>query len=178
MLQGISEVDWIQIMIRVATAHDVELRAWRNSLSPHMLIMRSDCEVRLRQPQCAGTDAKSLYDCLLKEHPPGKQDRGSSLLAIIVKDLQETRSSVWWVPHQKMLADAMTKPDSQKASGALEQMLKTGIFSLVDVSEELANSASDSRFHARSHSASAARLLREYEHNGLLFWSTLIGGYC
>ncbi|CAE7567734.1 unnamed protein product, partial [Symbiodinium sp. KB8] len=164
MLQGISEVDWIQIMIRVATAHDVELRAWRNSLSPHMLIMRSDCEVRLRQPQCAGTDAKSLYDCLLKEHPPGKQDRGSSLLAIIVKDLQETRSSVWWVPHQKMLADAMTKPDSQKASGALEQMLKTGIFSLVDVSEELANSASDSRTSQGIALAKGIANIREAEH--------------
>eukprot|EP00439_Symbiodinium_sp_Y106_P067741 s4909_g11.t1 len=179
MLQGISEVDWIQIMIRDATIHDVQLRSWRNSLSPHMLVMKSDCEVKLRRPQCTVTDAKSLYDCLLKEHPQGKQDRRSSLeLAIIVKDLQETRSTVRWVPHQKMLADAMTKPDPMKANGALEQMLKTGVFSLVDVAEELANRASDPRFRARSHSASAARLLREYETDGLAFWSTLIWGSC
>ena len=135
--------------------------------------------MRLRNPQCTVTDAKSLYDCLLKEHPQGKQDRRSSLeLAIIVKDLQETRSSVRWVPHQKMLADSMTKSDPLKANGALEQMLKTGVFSLVDVTEELANRASDSRFRARSHSASAARLLREYEQEGMHFWSTLIWGYC
>ncbi|CAE7368225.1 RE1 [Symbiodinium sp. CCMP2456] len=177
MLQGISEIDWMQIMVRDATAHDVKLKEWRNSLSPHMLVMRSDCEMRLRQPQCAVTDAKSLYDCILKEHPQGKQDRRSSLeLAIIVKDLQETRSTVRWVPHQKMLADAMTKPDPLKANGALEQMLKTGVFSLVDVSEELANRASDSRFRARSHGASAARLLREYEQSGYLTSDELLTG--
>ena len=179
MLQGISEVDWIQIMIRDATAHDGQLRPWRSSLSPHMRVMKSDCQVRLRRPQCAVTDAKARHDCLLKEHPQGKQDRRSSLeLAIIVKDLQETRSTVRWVPHQKMLADAMTKPDPTKANGALEQMLKTGVFSLVDVAEELSNRASDPKFRARSHSASAARLLREYEADGLAFWSTLIWGNC
>ncbi|CAE7223309.1 unnamed protein product [Symbiodinium sp. KB8] len=177
MLQGMSEVDWIQIMVRDATAHDVKLRSWRNSLSPHMIIMRSDCDLRLRRPQCTVTDAKSLYDCLLKEHPQGKQDRRSSLeLAIIVKDLQDTRSSVRWVPHQKMLADSMTKSDPLRANGALEQLLKTGVFSLVDVSEEFANRATDSKFRSRSHSASAARLLREYELNGNLVTAVLVEG--
>ena len=178
MLQAISEVDWIQVMVRDATRHDVELRSWRNSLSPHMLVMKKDVAMD-RQPQCTVTDAKSLYDCLLKEHPQGKQDRRSALeLAIIVKDLQETRSTVRWVPHQKMIADSMTKPDPLKANGALEQTLKTGILSLVDVGEELAYRAADTRHKARSHSASTARLLREYEENGLTFWSTLIGGSC
>ena len=178
MLQAISEVDWIQVMVRDATRHDVELRSWRNSLSPHMLVMKKDISSD-RQPQCTVTDAKSLYDCLLKEHPQGKQDRRSALeLAIIVKDLQETRSTVRWVPHQKMVADSMTKPDPLKANGALEQTLKTGILSLVDVGEELAYRAADARHKARSHSASTARLLREYEENGLTFWSTLIRGSC
>ncbi|CAE7545245.1 unnamed protein product [Symbiodinium sp. CCMP2592] len=63
MLQALNEVDWLQIMIRDAVQHDVSLKQWRNSLSPHMLIMRGDVEL-LKQPQCAVTDAKSLYDCI------------------------------------------------------------------------------------------------------------------
>ena len=179
MLQGIGEADWLQVMYRDAISHDIQLRDWRNSLSPHMLVMKGSYEMVTRQPQCAVTDAKSLFDCLLKEHPQGRQDRKSSLeLAIIVKDLQETGSYVRWVPHQKMLADTMTKPDPLRANGALEQFIKHGILSLVDVSAELQARATDPRYRRRSHSASAARLLREYQDNALAFWSTLIGGCC
>ena len=179
MLQALSEVDWLQIMTRDATHHDVELREWRSSISPHMLIMKSDIRACSRQPQCSVTDAKSLCDSLLKEHPSGKQDRRSSLeLAIILRDLQETRSMVKWVPHQKMTVDALTKADPMKASGATDHFLKTGFLSLVDIQQELALRASDLKNKNRSNAASVARLLREYEQQGQHFWSTLIWGCC
>ncbi|CAE7762985.1 unnamed protein product [Symbiodinium sp. CCMP2592] len=133
MLQVITEVDWLQIMVRGATRHDVDLRQWRNSLSGHML-----CDLRARSDQCLVTDAKSLYDALLKEHPQGKQDRRSSVeLAIIVKDLQETRSTLRWVPHHNMIVNALTKADPLRASGATEHYLRTGWLSVVDVAAEL-----------------------------------------
>ena len=68
-LQGVNEVDWLQIMCRDALFHDVQLKSWRNSLSPHMILMREMVSTPARQSQCAVTDAKSLYDCLLREHP-------------------------------------------------------------------------------------------------------------
>ena len=40
MLQGVNEVDWLQIMYRDAVFNDVKLATWRTSLSPHMLVMR------------------------------------------------------------------------------------------------------------------------------------------
>lgn len=52
MLQGVNEVDWLQIMYRDATAHDVQLKNWRNSLSPHMLVMPGECVLGSRQQQC------------------------------------------------------------------------------------------------------------------------------
>ena len=65
-----------------------------------MIVMKGECKMGGRFQQCTVTDAKSLFDCLLKEHPSGKQDRKSSLeLAIILTDLEETRSMVRWVPH-------------------------------------------------------------------------------
>ncbi|CAE7563252.1 GIP, partial [Symbiodinium sp. CCMP2456] len=138
MLQGINETDWLQIMYRDAIKHDVQLKDWRYSLSPHMVVMRSLCELNERQRQCSVTDAKSLFDCILKEHPQGRQDRKASLeLAIIVRDLEQTRSMVRWVPHQKMVVDALTKMDPSKANGAMEAFLKAGFLSLVDEKEEL-----------------------------------------
>ena len=132
--------------------------------------MKSDVKSCERQPQCSVTDAKSLYDSLLKEHPSGKQDRRISLeLAIIARDLQETRSMARWAPHQKMAVDALTNSDPLKASGATDHFLKSGKLSLVDVKEELAKRASDTRQKACSNAASVARLLKEYEGAGTEF---------
>ena len=179
MLQGINETDWLQIMYRDAVHHDVQLKNWRHSLSPHMVVMRGECELGERQRQCSVTDAKSLYDCILKEHPQGRQDRKASLeLAIIVRDLEQTKSMVRWVPHQKMIVDSLTKLDPSKANGAMEAFLKAGYLSLVDVQSELASRASDSRNKRRSHSASVARLVREYQEQYYTLWATLIWGYC
>ncbi|CAK8995356.1 Uncharacterized protein SCF082_LOCUS4325, partial [Durusdinium trenchii] len=185
MLQGVNEVDWLQIMYRDATKHDVQLSSWRNSLSPHMVVMRGHCTLGGRQQQCSVTDAKSLFDCLLRENPSGKQDRKSSLeLAIILRDLQDTRSMVRWVPHQKMLVDCMTKLDPMKANDAMTQFLRSGWLSLVDISEELDKRKDDPTYKRRSHLASKKRLLNEYEGQMSQFLSHLIllankiGGDC
>ena len=179
MLQGVNEVDWLQVMYRDATKHDVSLSCWRNSLSPHMLIMRGQCSLADRQGQCSVTDAKSLYDCLLRENPSGKQDRKSALeLAIILRDLQDTKSMVRWVPHQKMLVDCMTKLDPSRANDALNQFVKSGWLSLVDVPTELKHRRDDPAYKRRSHAASSKRLEYEEQHRILMsfFLSALVNG--
>ena len=183
MLQGVNEVDWLQIMCRDAMFHDVQLKSWRNSLSPHMILMRELASTPVRQPQCVVTDAKSLYDCLLRENPSGKQDRKSALeLAIILKDLQETKSMIRWLPHQKMIADCLTKETLDRSNGALVQFLKSGWLSMVDVSEELEHRRVDPSYRKRSLKGSTERLQREYEENFQGFctvvMSTIIGGDC
>ena len=178
MLQAINEVDWLQIMMRDAVQHDIELNKWRNSLSPHLLIMKGDMRAT-KQPQCSVTDAKSLYDCIMKEHPQGRQDRKSALeLAIIVKDLQSSQSMVRWIPHQKMIVDALTKADPAKSNGAMDMYLRSGTLSLVDVAAELSCRAADAKYKNRSHAASVARLVKEYQQDAEQFWSTLIWGDC
>ncbi|CAE7918121.1 PP5, partial [Symbiodinium sp. KB8] len=154
----INETDWLHIMYRDAYKHDVQRKDWRNSPSPHMVIMRGSCELGERQRQCSVNDAKSLlslfdsFDCILKEHPQGRQDRKASLvLAIIVRDLEQTKSMVRWVPHQKMVVDSLSKVDPSKAYGAMEAFLKAGYLSLVDENKR------------RSRSASVARLVKEYQ---------------
>ena len=185
MLQGVNEVDWLQIMYRDATAHDVQLRSWRSSLCPHMVVMRHDVDLPERLEQCAVTDAKSLYDCLLRGNPSGRQDRKSALeLAIILKDLQESKSMIRWVPHQKMLVDVLTKESIKRGNGALVQFLKTGWLSLVDVQQELQHRREDVAYRRRSQKACSERLLKEYEGqmysfcNFLAALATESGGNC
>ena len=175
MLQGVNEVDWLQIMYRDATVHDVQLSNWRASLSPHMVVLRGQCKLGGRLQQCSVTDAKSLYDCLLREHPSGKQDRKSALeLAIVLRDLQETQSMVRWVPHQKMIVDCMTHEDPLRANDALHQLLKVGVLSLVDISHELEARKVDPSYKRRSHSASRDRLVKEYQENYAQVLFTLV----
>ena len=85
---------------------------------------------------------------------------------------------VRWVPHQKMVVDSLTKPDPFKANGAMEALLKSGRLSLVDVDHELKARATDPQFKRRSHAASTARLVQEYQGNFIILWSTIIGGNC
>ena len=167
MLQGVNEVDWLQIMYRDATLHDVQLKSWRNSLSPHMLVLPRECELGGRQQQCSVTDAKSLYNCLLREHPIGKQDRK---YAIVLKDLQQTKSMVRWVPHQKMIVDCLTKEDPLRANDALKQFLRSGVLSLVDVAQELSSRRNDPTFKRRRPICLRVvtdinRLIEEYQSN-------------
>ena len=183
MLQGVNEVEWLQIMYRDAIFHDIKLDQWRNSLSPHLLIMKESADMPARQPQISVTDAKSLFDCLLREHPQGRQDRKSALeLAIILRDLRETKSSVRWTPHQKMVVDCLTKDDPLRSNGAMEVFLKTGRLGFVDVQEELKSRKDDMSLRRRSHKASLERLSREYQDNLVLLvqqlWSTLSRGNC
>lgn len=130
-----------------------------------------------RQSQCSVTDAKSLYDCFLRERPSGKQGRKSSLdLAIMVKDLQGAKSTIKWVPRQKMLVRCLTK------NGALTQFLKSAWFSFADVKEELELRRNHAAYRRRSLKASSDRLRKEYQQDFRLFCekvlSTLMGGNC
>ena len=77
-----------------------------------------------------------------------------------------------------MVVDVLTKAGPMKANGAMDQFLRSGQLSLVDVDHEIAARASGPRNKSRSHSTSVARLAREYEQQGQAFWSTLIGGCC
>ena len=162
MLQGVAETDWLQIMFRDAIHHDVALKDWRASLCPHLVVARESITAPNKAAQCLVTDAKSLFDCILKENPSGRQDRKSALeLAIILRDLQDTRSQIKWVPHQLMLVDVLTKDDPSRGNGALEHFLKTGLLSFVNPQQELERRRVDPMYKQRSHKASASRLRRE-----------------
>ena len=163
----------------------LSLATSRASLSPHMVISKGERLPGNRNGQCIVTDAKSLFDCLLREHPSGKQDRKSALeLAIILRDLQSSRSMIRWVPHQKMVVDGLTKDDPFKGNGALEHFLKHGVLSFVDMEAELERRKGSSAARSRTAKASRTRLQCEDDLQALCFFllnhlqPTEIGGSC
>lgn len=83
--------------------------------------------------QCSITDAKGLYDALLKKCPSSRQDRRTSVeLAMIFEALSKAQSTVRWTPHPRMIADVFTKDDITKSNGALEELLRTGKFATLE----------------------------------------------
>ncbi|CAK9083538.1 Retrovirus-related Pol polyprotein from transposon RE2 (Retro element 2) (AtRE2) [Includes: Protease RE2 [Durusdinium trenchii] len=162
--QSLGEVEWIQIMIRDIVKGDVSRKDWTLSLAPHYPVLRENCELAERLQQCHITDAKSLYDALLKESPMSRQDRRTSVeLSIILESLQKARSVVRWAPHPRMVADGLTKADITRSNGALEELLRTSRLALWDESEELRLRKTDPK--ARGRTKGASTRLRQSEAN-------------
>ena len=156
--QALGEVEWLQVMFRDVIYNDVSRKDWRDTLCPFISLLREDCELNQgRQPQCGITDAKSLYDSLLKKSPASRQDRRTSIeLAIICEAVSQTGSTVRWTPHPRMIADTLTKDDIGRSNGALEELLRSGLLTLWEEDVELRRRQEEPSSKGRSKKASEA----------------------
>ena len=74
-------------------------------------------------------DAKSLFDHLVKETVGATEDRRTAIeMQVIRQSLEETGTAIRWVPHPKMVIDALTKRNGNRAP--LEELLATGLLNL------------------------------------------------
>lgn len=162
--QALGEVEWLQVMFRDVIYNDVSRKDWRSTLCPFISILREDCELnRGRQHQCGVTDAKSLYDSLLKKSPASRQDRGTSIeLAIICEAVSQTDSTVRWTPHPRMIADTLTKDDISRSNGALEELLRSGCLTLWEEDKELQRRQEEPSAKRRSKKASQSMRSSSY----------------
>ena len=136
--QCLGEIEWMQVLYRDVVYGDVNPEMWRNVVQPFSCLLRSGSELAGRQEQCGITDAKSLYDALVKRHPASRQDRRTALeLAAIIDSMARAGSLVRWTPHQRMIADLLTKADVTKGNGALLHMLKSGNLRIDEEKNEL-----------------------------------------
>eukprot|EP00435_Cladocopium_sp_Y103_P028304 s1227_g7.t1 len=142
--QALGELEWLQIMFRDVVFGDVSRHNWQESILPFVAVLRKDCELHDRLEQCTVTDAKSLYDSLKKNAPTSRQDRRTSVeVAIIIEEMQRSKSCLRWSPHPRMVADTLTKDDISKGNGALEELLRSSRFALWDEDDELARRKTD-----------------------------------
>ena len=136
--QALAEVEWIQLIIRDIIHGDVHRDDWRKSVVPFVAVLKEECELKSRLQQCCVTDAKSLFDAIVKETSCSRQDRRTAIeLAIILEALRRSGSVVRWSPHPRMIADVLTKDNIAKSNGAFEEVLRTSKMSIWDEQEEL-----------------------------------------
>ena len=153
--QSLSEVEWIQIMIRDIVNGDVKRTDWTESLTPYAPVLKEHCKLAEKLEQCHVTDAKSLFDALQKESPMSRQDRRTSVeLSIILEALLKAKSVIRWAPHPRMVADGLTKADITRTNGALEELLRTSRLTLWDEKQELDLRKDDPAAKGRSRRAS------------------------
>jgi len=153
--QALSEVEYLQIMFRDVVFGDVDRADWQKSLLPFLSVLRQECSLNGRQEQCQVTDAKSLYDAVIKQSPCSRQDRRTAVeLAIIVESMRKSSCTLRWTPHPRMPADVLTKDDLGKSNGALEEILRTSRFGLWSEEEELKQRKEDPTAKYRSKTAS------------------------
>ena len=160
--QCLGEIEWMQVLYRDLTHGDVTPESWRDVIQPFTCLLRNGSAMAGRQQQCSITDAKSLYDALVKGHPASRQDRRNSLeLASIIDAMNKGGGLVRWTSHQRMVADMLTKADIGKGNGALLHLLRTGVLHIDDeVSEMKRRETSDGRARSK---AATSRLLSQEE---------------
>ena len=109
--------------------HSVTTRDSTRATLPFQVVLRSDCTLSSRLPHDHSSDAKSVFDALMKECAGSRQDRRAAVdLAIVRETLKAQDSRIRWIPHLLIPADAMTKVDPSAANDALRHLLRTGMW--------------------------------------------------
>jgi hypothetical protein len=152
---ALAEAEWLQVMYRDICWNEIDVTDWSRALLPLVAVRREDCELHTWEKSQQAVDAKSVYDALQTHSPGSRQDRRSALeVSMIRSRLQETGSTVRWIPHPLNPADMLTKADPAKANDALSFLLRTGMLCLSTEEAELRRKA------GRSKAASRAQLRR------------------
>eukprot|EP00435_Cladocopium_sp_Y103_P035246 s245_g9.t1 len=175
--QCLGEIEWLQVLFRDLVFGDVQTKDWRRSLSPFMVFLPEECELKARQNQCSVTDAKSLYDALYKMCPASRQDRRTALeLAVIVDLLQKTGSQIRWTPHPRMPVDTLTKADISKGNGALLHLLRNASLRIEKEETELHRRQNEAVARSRTRRASERMLETEEDLELAYFLAALSNG--
>eukprot|EP00435_Cladocopium_sp_Y103_P026760 s1698_g6.t1 len=128
--RGLSELSWAVTVFNEFLAKDFDLKQWEAKAKEKRLcaMMREDSDERLRDG-IGIVDAKSLFDHLSKETVGTTSDKRTALeMQVIRQTLNETGTSIRWVPHPCMIVDALTKWNGNVTP--LIDMLDSGILSL------------------------------------------------
>ena len=80
----------------------------------------SNCELRRFEKELAVLDAKSVYDAMLNPGGGCKTSRSGAIeIAMARHSLQWRDSRIRWIPHGKVIVDALAKADLGKSNKAL-----------------------------------------------------------
>ena len=142
MSVGFAEFEWITGLLESAVYQDYEPSLHRRkSISQPtettVTVMKADSHVQVYPSTVCVTDAKSAFDHLVRQSTGGHCRRTAQGLCVCSgESMQALRARCRWVPHERMVVDALTKRHGNSVT--MERLLRDGVPSIVDEDHELA----------------------------------------
>ena len=126
-------------MLESAVYQDCEPSLHRRKLislpaEPTVSVMQADCHIQGDPSTVCVTDAKSAFDHLVRESTGGLCRRTAQELCVIKRSMQTLRARCRWVPHERMVVDALTKRHGNSVT--MVRLLPDGVLSIVDEDHE------------------------------------------
>ena len=130
--RGLSELAWTVTVYNDLITPDFDLRQWQAAAKAQRLhaLAKDSMDDRLKKSLCV-VDAKSLYDHLARDTIGITEDKRTAIeMQVIRQAMCETDAAIRWVPHPKMVMDALTKRSGNLVP--LKEMLGSGELAITD----------------------------------------------
>ena len=133
MSEGLAECEWISGVLESALYQDYEPSLHRRKsillpAEPTVTVMKADSHLQIDPSTVCVIDQKSAFDHLVRESTGRHCRRTAQELCVIRRNMHTLSASCRWVPHERMVVDALTK----------KHLLRDGVLSIVDEDRELA----------------------------------------
>ena len=114
MSEGLAESEWISGVLESAVCQDYEPSLHRRKsislpVEPTATVMKADSHLQIDPYSVCVIDAKSAFDHLVRESTGGHCRRTLQESCVIRRSIQTLRARCRWVPHERMVVDALTK---------------------------------------------------------------------
>ena len=135
MSEGLAQCEWINGVLESAVYHDYDPSLHQRKsitlpVEPTVTVMEADSHLQVAPSTLCVIVAKSAFDHLVREPTGGHCRRTAQELCVIRRSMQTLRARCRWVPHERMVVDALTK--SHGNSVTMLQLLRDGVLSIVD----------------------------------------------
>ena len=134
MSEALAEAEWVATWLGLAwdPEYDVKRRDEINrEFKLNAIVSKEDANLTT----VSITDAKSLYDNLVREQWAGTEKRAALEICVIRDSLEALNGRARWVPHEENPVDCMTKLHGNAAR--MLQLMRTASYKLVVEKEEL-----------------------------------------
>ena len=128
--EGLAECEWISGVLESAVYQDYEPTLHRRkSISlpeePTVTVMKANSHLQIDQSTVCVIDAKSAFDHLVRESTGGRCRRTAQELCVIRRHMQTLNARCRWVPHERMVVDALTKRHGNSVT--MLRLLRDGV---------------------------------------------------
>ena len=141
MSEGLAECEWISGVLESAVYQDYEPSLHRrksisSAVEPTVTVMKADSHLQIDPSTVCVIDAKSAFDHLVRESTGGHCRRTAQELCVIRRSMLTLRARCRWVPHERMVVDALMKRHGNSVT--MLRLMRDGVLSVVDEDRELA----------------------------------------